>query len=79
MMKRAKGTTLGEIMKTTGWQAHTVLGFVSILGSKGGEKSNLQRTPPGSEATRSPSSLPRKAVRQNAAFGSEPGTALLLL
>jgi hypothetical protein len=38
MMKRAKGVTLAEIMKTTGWQPHTVRGFVSILGSKGGEK-----------------------------------------
>ncbi len=37
MMKRAKGVTLAEIMKVTGWQAHTVRGFVSILGSKGGE------------------------------------------
>ena len=37
MMKRAKGVTLAEIMKTTGWQPHTVRGFVSILGSKGGE------------------------------------------
>jgi hypothetical protein len=38
MMKRAKGATLAEITKTTGWQPHTVRGFVSILGSKGGEK-----------------------------------------
>jgi len=38
MMKRAKGATLAEIMETTGWQKHTVRGFVSILGSKGGEK-----------------------------------------
>ena len=38
MMKRAKGATLAEIMATTDWQAHTVRGFVSILGSKGGEK-----------------------------------------
>ena len=37
MMKRAKGATLAEIMKATGWQPHTVRGFVSILGSKGGE------------------------------------------
>ena len=35
MMKRAKGATLPEIMEATGWQAHTVRGFVSILGSKG--------------------------------------------
>ena len=38
MMKRVKGATLAEIMKATGWQPHTVRGFVSILGSKGGEK-----------------------------------------
>jgi hypothetical protein len=37
MMKRAKGVTLAEIVETTGWQKHTVRGFVSILGSKGGE------------------------------------------
>ena len=38
MMKRVKGVTLAEIMEATGWQKHTVRGFVSILGSKGGEK-----------------------------------------
>src|SRR5450432_570646 len=38
LMKRAKGATLAEIMVATKWQAHTVRGFVSILGSKGGEK-----------------------------------------
>jgi hypothetical protein len=38
MTKRPKGATLPKIMETTGWQAHTVRGFVSILGSKGGEK-----------------------------------------
>jgi integrase/recombinase XerD len=34
LMKRSKGATLVEIMKA-GWQAHTVRGFVSILGKKG--------------------------------------------
>ena len=38
MMKRAKGASLPEIMKATGWQPHTVRGVVSILGSKGWEK-----------------------------------------
>jgi hypothetical protein len=38
MMKRAKGATLAEITAATKWQAHTVRGFVSILGNKGGEK-----------------------------------------
>jgi hypothetical protein len=37
MMTRAKGATLAEIMEATGWQKHTVRGFVSILGSKGGQ------------------------------------------
>jgi hypothetical protein len=37
LMTRAKGATLAEIMKATGWRPHTVRGFVSILGSKGGE------------------------------------------
>ena len=30
--------TLAEIMKFTGWQAHTVRGFISIAGSKQGLK-----------------------------------------
>jgi hypothetical protein len=30
MMRRAKGVTLQEIMDHTGWQAHTVRGFISI-------------------------------------------------
>ena len=38
MMKRAKGASLPETTKATGWQPQTVRGFVSILGSKGGEK-----------------------------------------
>lgn len=38
LMKRAKGASLPEIIEATGWQKHTVRGFVSILGSKGGEK-----------------------------------------
>jgi len=38
MMKRAKGATLAEIVDTTGWQKHTVRGFISLLGSKSGLK-----------------------------------------
>jgi hypothetical protein len=38
MMKRAKGATLDEIIAVTSWQRHTVRGFVSLLGSKGGLK-----------------------------------------
>ena len=38
LMRRTSGATLPEIMETTGWQKHTVRGFVSVLGSKGGLK-----------------------------------------
>jgi hypothetical protein len=38
MMSRAQGASLAEIMKATDWQRHTVRGFMSILGSKGGLK-----------------------------------------
>lgn len=34
-MRGPGGATLPEIMETTSWQAHTVRGFVSILGGKG--------------------------------------------
>jgi hypothetical protein len=37
IIKRGNGATLAEIVKTTGWQQHTVRAFVSILGSKCGE------------------------------------------
>jgi len=38
-MRRAKGVTLAEIMEGTGWQAHTVRGFISAaLGKKMGLK-----------------------------------------
>jgi hypothetical protein len=38
MLQRPEGATLSEIMASMGWQKHTVRGFVSMLGSKGGEK-----------------------------------------
>ena len=38
MLQRKGGATLEEIVKVTGWQKHTVRGFISILGSKGGMK-----------------------------------------
>lgn len=37
-MRRPSGAALAEIMELTSWQPHTVRGFVSILGTKGGEK-----------------------------------------
>jgi hypothetical protein len=52
MMRRAKGATLPEIMEATGWQKHTVRGFVSILGGKGGEKIESSKNTDGARAYR---------------------------
>jgi len=52
MLKRAKGATLAEIMEATGWQRHTVRGFVSILGSKGGEKIDSSKSAAGDRTYR---------------------------
>lgn len=52
MIGRAKGATLTEIIKATGWQKHTVRGFVSILGSKGGHKIESMKTDAGERAYR---------------------------
>ncbi len=56
MMKRAKGVTLAEIVEATGWQKHTVRGFVSILGSKGGQKIESAKNAAKNAATASRSS-----------------------
>ncbi len=52
MMKRAKGATLAQIGETTGWQKHTIRGFVSLLGSKGGEKIASSRSTKGERTYR---------------------------
>jgi hypothetical protein len=52
MMKRAKGATLAEIMETTGWQRHTVRGFVGILGGKGGEEIESSKNAAGERSYR---------------------------
>jgi hypothetical protein len=52
MMKRPKGVTLAEIQERTGWQRHTIRGFVSILGSKGGEKIESSKNSAGERSYR---------------------------
>jgi Protein of unknown function (DUF3489) len=52
LMKRVKGATLTEIMEATSWQAHTVRGFVSILGGKGGEKIESSKNAAGERSYR---------------------------
>jgi Protein of unknown function (DUF3489) len=52
MLKRSKGATLAEIMKVTGWQAHTVRGFVSILGSKGAQRIESSKNSSGERSYR---------------------------
>jgi hypothetical protein len=38
MIGRTKGATLAEIVTATGWQAHSVRGFISTAGNKHGIK-----------------------------------------
>jgi hypothetical protein len=52
MMKRAKGATLAQIVEATGWQKHTIRGFVSLLGSKGGEKIESSKSTAGDRTYR---------------------------
>jgi hypothetical protein len=47
MMRRAKGATLAEIMKTTDWQAHSVRGYISTAAKKHGIKIESTRTEAG--------------------------------
>src|ERR1700688_3336917 len=63
MMKRAKGATLAEIMAVTKWQAHTVRGFVSILGSRAERRSNRPRTLGANGRTRSGNSAKQLVVQ----------------
>ncbi len=43
---------MAEIMETTVWQPHTVRGFVSILGSKAGEKIESSKNAAGERSYR---------------------------
>ncbi len=52
MMKRPKGATLAQIVEATGWQKHTIRGFVSLLGSKGGEKVESSKSTAGERTYR---------------------------
>jgi hypothetical protein len=52
MMKRAKGATLAEIVTATSWQRHTIRGFVSLLGSKDGQKIESSKNAAGERSYR---------------------------
>lgn len=53
LIGRPKGATLGEIMKATEWQAHSVRGFISTLGKKHGIKIESSKTEAGDRLYRS--------------------------
>ena len=75
MMKRAKGATLAEIITATGWQPHTVRGFVSILGVREERRSSRLRTPQANVQDREIVSGNSSSKRR---LGHAPGAAFLL-
>ena len=52
MIARPKGATLDEIMKATGWQRHTVRGFISIANRKPGVNIESTKTEAGARTYR---------------------------
>jgi hypothetical protein len=47
LIARPKGATLGEIMASVGWQAHSVRGFLSTAGKKSGATIDSSRSEAG--------------------------------
>jgi hypothetical protein len=47
LLKRPDGATLKDLMKATGWQPHSVRGFLSILGRKKGLAVESTKSPNG--------------------------------
>lgn len=52
LIGRAKGTTLAEIMAATGWQAHSVRGFLSTAGKKHNVKIESEKSEGGARVYR---------------------------
>ena len=78
MMKRAKGATLAEIVEAMGWQKHTARGFVSILGSKGGETIESSKNAAGERTLPHRQITSSHGASSNADFPVPAGTAFLL-
>ena len=64
MPQRPDGTTIRQVMETTGWQAHTVRGtFAGALKKKLGLTSCRRRMPPANGRIESPDCKPPKGLR----------------
>ena len=71
---------LSEILEATGWQKHTVRGFVSILGSQGGYTIESSQNNAGERTYKSPSRrlpVPPKHAVSGPAEGGVPAFMVL--
>jgi hypothetical protein len=75
LISRAKGATLAELMNATGWQAHSIRGMISILGSKHGVKIASSKNDAGERfyiaAAPKATAKPKKAVAKPASAAAE--------
>ena len=77
LMKRAKGVTLAEIAEATGWQNHTIRGFVEHSGEQGWREDRVVEERPTASARTASRNRRLAKLPNQALLRFPPGAALL--